>query len=196
MGGKGPTAKLDLGAVASGIADLTAEFGLYVDPWARVEHLPVGVQQRVEILKLLYCEARLLILDEPTSVLTPQEVESLFRVLRALRAAGKSIVIVTHKLREVIEIADRITVLRDGRVVATVPKMSVDEASLARLIVGRDVLLHADKVPQPPGRPLLTVEDLAVADDAGPARVKHLSLGVNAGEILGIAGSTVTASPN
>jgi ABC-type uncharacterized transport system ATPase subunit len=188
MGGKAPGAKLDLGAVGRRVADLADEFGLAVEPWARIEDLPVGVQQRVEILKLLYREARVLILDEPTSVLTPQEVESLFRVLRALRTAGKAIIIVTHKLREVMEIADRVTVLRDGRVVATLPTASVDELSLARLMVGRDVLLHATKAPQPVGQPLLTIENLTVADDSGRIRVRQLSLTVRAGEILGIAG--------
>jgi general nucleoside transport system ATP-binding protein len=188
MGAESAAGRLDLVAVARRIAALASEFGLDVDPWARVEHLPLGVQQRVEILKLLYREARLLILDEPTSVLTPQEVGRLFAVLRALKAAGKSIVIVTHKLREVMDIADRVTVLRDGRAIATLPTQQVDEPALARLMVGREVLLHADKAPQLPGRPLLVIADLTVVDHAGQPRVRDLSLTVHAGEILGIAG--------
>ena len=179
----------DLAAVARRIRDVADEFGLDVDPRARVEHLPLGVQQRVEILKLLYRETRLLILDEPTSVLTPQEVGRLFDVLRALKAAGKSIIIVTHKLREVIDIADRVTVLRDGRAIATLPIAEVDELSLARLMVGRDVLLHVEKTPQASGPALLRVEDLSVVDDAGEPQVKNVSLAVNAGEILGDRGS-------
>ena len=178
----------DLAAVARRIRDVADEFGLDVDPWARVEHLPLGVQQRVEILKLLYRETRLLILDEPTSVLTSQEVGRLFDVLRALKAAGKSIILVTHKLREVIDIADRVTVLRDGRAIATLPIAEVDELSLARLMVGRDVVLHVEKRPQASGPALLRVEDLSVVGDAGEPQVKNVSLAVNAGEILGIAG--------
>ncbi len=181
-------AALDLRAVARRLTILALEFGLDVDPSARVENLPVGVQQRVEILKLLYREARLLILDEPTAVLTPQEVAKLFDVLRALKAAGKSIIIVTHKLREVIDIADRVTVLRDGRNVGTRITAQTDEAALARLMVGRDVLLRADKRPAPRGRSRLSVSDLSVAGHDGTLRVRGLSLDVHAGEILGIAG--------
>jgi general nucleoside transport system ATP-binding protein len=188
MGAVGAGSKLDLDSVARRISNLAEEFGLDIDPSARIEHLSLGVQQRVEILKLLYREARLLILDEPTSVLTPQEVGRLFDVLRALRAAGKSIVMVTHKLREVIDIADRVTVLRDGRAIATLPTTQADEPSLARLMVGRDVLLRANKAPRPPGRTLLQVDILTVADHGGQPRVKNLSLAVHAGEILGIAG--------
>lgn len=180
--------KVDLRAVAARLRALADTFGLGVDPAAVVEHLPVGVQQRVEILKLLYREARLLILDEPTAVLTPQEVKKLFEVLRALQAAGKSIIIVTHKLREVMDISDRVTVLRDGRVVGTRITADTDEASLARLMVGRDVLLRADKPPQRRGRSRLSVADLSVAGHDGELRVRGLSLDVHGGEILGIAG--------
>jgi general nucleoside transport system ATP-binding protein len=188
MGGERAATPINLKAVAARLETIAAKYGLEVDPWARIEHLPLGVQQRVEILKLLYREARLLILDEPTAVLMPQEVARLFEVLRALRIAGKSIVIVTHKLREVIEIADRVTVLRDGKAVATLPIAQVDEPLLARMMVGRDVVLRADKIMQTPGRPLLAVDKLTVVDHAGRARVKDLSLTVRAGEILGIAG--------
>jgi general nucleoside transport system ATP-binding protein len=188
MGGKDAAAAINLNTVAARVEEIAAKFGLEVDPWARVEHLPLGVQQRVEILKLLYRGARLLILDEPTSVLTPQEVARLFEVLRALRAAGNSIVIVTHKLREVIDVADRVTVLRDGKAVATMPIAQVDEPLLARLMVGRDVVLRAAKAKQAPGRPLLVVDKLTVVDHTGRARVKNLSLSMRAGEIVGIAG--------
>jgi general nucleoside transport system ATP-binding protein len=188
MGGEHAATPIDLKAVAARLQVIAARYGLEVDPWARIEHLPLGVQQRVEILKLLYREARLLILDEPTSVLTPQEVARLFEVLRALRVAGKSIVIVTHKLREAIEIADRVTVLRDGKVAATLPIAQVDEPLLARMMVGRDVVLRANKIKQAPGRPLLEIDNLTVVDHVGRARVKDLSLTVREGEILGIAG--------
>jgi simple sugar transport system ATP-binding protein len=178
----------DIRAVAARLSELAERFGLGVDPSATVEHLPVGVQQRVEILKLLYRDARLLILDEPTAVLTPREVTGLFAVLRALRAAGKSIVIVTHKLREVMEISDRVAVLRDGRMVGTLITAETDEAALARLMVGRDVLLRADKPAQPRGRCRLAVADLSVAGHDGTPRVRGLSLDVHGGEIVGIAG--------
>ena len=180
--------RYDLQAVSARLTELGERFGLGIDPAATVEHLPVGVQQRVEILKLLYREARLLILDEPTAVLTPQEVKKLFDVLRALRAAGKSIIIVTHKLREVMDIADRVTVLRDGRVVGTRRTAETDEPALARLMVGRDVLLRADKTPQPHGRCRLSIADLSVAGHDGELRVRGLSLDVHGGEIVGIAG--------
>ena len=188
MGRGGVGAKVGLAAVARRVRDLADEFGLDVDPCSRVEELPLGVQQRVEILKLLYRNARVLILDEPTSVLTPQEVARLFEVLRALKAAGRSIVIVTHKLREVVDIADRVTVLRDGKAVATFPVTEVNELSLARLMVGRDVVLHAEKTSQPRGRALLRVEDLSTVDAGGQLRVKNISFSVHAGEIVGIAG--------
>lgn len=180
--------RFSLAATARRLGELAARFGLEVDPAARVETLPIGVQQRVEILKLLHHEARVLILDEPTAVLTPQEVERLFEVLRALAAAGKAVVIVTHKLREATSVADRVTVLRDGRVVGRVAARDTDEATLARMMVGRDVLLRADRKPLPPGRCLLQVRDLEVADHAGALRVRGVSLDVHAGEIVGIAG--------
>jgi general nucleoside transport system ATP-binding protein len=188
MGTAGAGGEIDLPGVGRRVRDLADKFGLDVDPRSRVEHLPLGVQQRVEILKLLYRDARVLILDEPTSVLTPQEVARLFDVLRALKAAGKSIVIVTHKLREVVDIADRVTVLRDGRVVATLPVAEATELSLARLMVGRDVILHAEKKRQPSGPAVLRVENLSAVDAGGQLRVKNISFSVHAGEILGLAG--------
>ncbi len=188
MGRAASREAFDLAAVSARLTSLALQFGLGVSPSALVENLPVGVQQRVEILKLLYRQARLLILDEPTAVLTPQEVAGLFDVLRALRAAGKSVIIVTHKLREVMDIADRVTVLRDGRNVGTRITAESDEASLARLMVGRDVLLRADKRPVARGRSRLSVSDLTVAGHDGTPRVRNLSLDVHGGEILGIAG--------
>ena len=188
MGSAPQSARLNLRAVSDRLRALSAQFGLDVDPAATVEHLPVGVQQRVEILKLLYRNVRLLILDEPTAVLTPQEVAKLFDVLRSLRAAGRSVVIVTHKLREVMAIADRVTVLRDGRVVGTHAIAQTDEPLLARLMVGRDVLLRADKRPMERGPCRLRVETLSVSGHDGTPRVRSLSLDLHGGEILGVAG--------
>jgi general nucleoside transport system ATP-binding protein len=150
--------------------------------------LPIGVQQRVEILKLLYRDARLLILDEPTAVLTTHEKDQLFTVLRGLRAQGRSIVIVTHKLQEILELADRVTVMRDGRVVGAVSTRDTSEHELARLMVGRDVNLRAHRAPVERGRAVLRVEGLRVRDDVGQEKVCGVSLEVHAGEILGIAG--------
>lgn len=187
----GPTGgggRFDVAAAQARLARLSKLHGLDVDPRSRVEHLPIGVQQRVEILKLLYRDARLLILDEPTAVLTPQEVRRLFEVLRNLRAAGRSIILVTHKLREIMEIADRVTVLRDGRTVATVAVPETSERDLARLMVGRDVSLRVDKPPPKRHRRLFEVDNLEVDDHAGRRRVKGISLEVAGGEVLGIAG--------
>lgn len=175
-------------ATAARIRELAERFGLQIDPDERIEHMPVGVQQRVEILKLLYREAKLLILDEPTAVLTPQESARLFTVLRALAAAGKSVVIVTHKLREVIDVATRVTVLRDGSVAGSMATADTDERALARLMVGREVLLRANKPPQARGPCLLEVAGLSVPDHAGSAKIENLSLRVHAGEIVGVAG--------
>ena len=144
--------RLDLARTAEEIHALSARHGLAVDPAARIEHLPIGVQQRVEILKLLYRRARVLILDEPTAVLTPQEAEGLFAVLRSLAAEGKAIVIVTHKLREVMDVSDRVTVMRAGRVVASMATKVTRETELARLMVGRDVDLRAKRRRGTPAR--------------------------------------------
>ena len=161
---------------------------LAIDPDAQVQHLPIGVQQRVEILKLLYRDARLLILDEPTAVLTTHEKDQLFTVLRGLREQGRSIVIVTHKLQEILELADRVTVMRDGRVVGAVTTRQTTEQELARLMVGRDVNLRAQRVPVERGRAVLRVNGLHVRDDVGQEKVRGVSLDVHAGEIVGIAG--------
>jgi simple sugar transport system ATP-binding protein len=183
----GPVGALDRRRARARVVEVSREYGLAMDPDAVVEDLPVGVQQRVEIVKALTREVDLLILDEPTAVLTPQETEDLLTVLRALQAGGKSIVFITHKLREVKAVADRITVIRDGRTVATTsPDTSEDE--LAALMVGRSVNLTVDKRPAHPGGPVLEISGLAVYDERGHRAVDGVDLTVHAGEVLGIAG--------
>jgi simple sugar transport system ATP-binding protein len=170
------------------VRELSEQFGLAVDPGALVSEITVGQEQRVEILKALYRGADLLILDEPTAVLTPQEAGELFQIIRSLQADGKSIIFISHKLGEVLEIADRITVLRRGKTIETVPREGATEASLARAMVGREVLLRVEKGPARPGDVLLDVENLHVDDDRGIAKVRGVSFQVRAGEIVGIAG--------
>ncbi len=184
--GAGPL--LDLQGASKKLKDLSNRHGLALDPAANVGSLPIGVQQRVEILKLLYRDARLLILDEPTAVLTPMEKDQLFAVLRKLRENGRSVVIVTHKLSEIMEIADRVTVMRDGQVVATRAIGETSGQDLTRLMVGREVNLRAEKSSRKPGGAILHVEALRVQDESGHEKVRGLSLEVQAGEILGIAG--------
>jgi ABC-type uncharacterized transport system ATPase subunit len=181
-------ALLDLQRASEKLKDLSNRHGLALDPAAECGSLPIGVQQRVEILKLLYRDARLLILDEPTAVLTPMEKDQLFAVLRKLREDGRSVVLVTHKLNEIMEIADRVTVMRDGQVVATRTIGSTSGQELTRLMVGREVNLRADKSNQKSGGAILQVEELHVKDETGHEKVRGLSLKVHAGEILGIAG--------
>ena len=170
------------------VNDLSARYGLEVDPRQRVQDLSVGVQQRVEILKALYRGARLLILDEPTAVLTPQEIEGLFEIVRTLTAAGNAVIFITHKLAEVMEIADQITVMRRGQVVGVTTPAESKPADLARMMVGRPVLLRVEKQPAKPGSEVLRVDDLVVHDDRRQLAVDHVGLAVRAGEILGIAG--------
>jgi simple sugar transport system ATP-binding protein len=170
------------------IRKLSAEFGLEVDPAATVEDLPVGVQQRVEILKALHRDAQVLILDEPTSVLTPQETEALFRIVRSLAQAGRSILFITHKLKEVLAVADRITVMRLGRVVGSTTPGESDENELASMMVGRSVELVVQKEPAQPSRTILELRGLTVADDRGLTVVDHVDLDVRAGEIVALAG--------
>ena len=160
------------------LARLGREYHLEVDPEARVADLGVGERQRVEILKALYRGADVLILDEPTAVLTPQEVDHLFRILRALRGEGKTVVLITHKLREVREVTDVVTVMRQGRVVATLPTAETTPEQLAELMVGRAVRLRVDKSPSRPGEPLLEVAHLVVEDGLGVERVKGVSFAV------------------
>ena len=177
--------------VADELRALSARYGLDVDPDARVDTLSVGQQQRVEIVKALYRRAQVLILDEPTAVLTPQEADGLFQVMRGLRSEGKSLVFISHKLREVLAVADRITVMRGGRVVAAMtPEETAkcDAASLATLMVGREVNLTVEKSSAQPGADVLKIEHLSVADGRGFGAVHDLSLTVRAGEIVGVAG--------
>ncbi len=170
------------------IGELSERYGLAVPPEALVHDLPVGVQQRVEIIKTLYRGVDILILDEPTSVLTPQEIEDLFETVRSLVAQGKSVIFISHKLKEVLEIADRITVLRRGRVVGTTTPEESSEAKLAAMMVGREVILVVSKGPAEPGVPVLEAQDLVVLDDRRSVTVDGLSLEVRAGEVLGVAG--------
>lgn len=167
---------------------LAKEYELSVDPEALVEDIGVGTQQRVEILKALYRQADILILDEPTGVLTPAEADHLFRILEGLRDQGKTIILITHKLREIMEITDTVSVMRRGEMVATVQTAETSPEQLAELMVGRKVLLRIDKKPATPGDIVLDVENLRVADANGIERLNGVSLQVRAGEILGIAG--------
>ena len=179
---------LDVREGARKVKELSDRYGLAVDPDAVIERVSVGMQQRVEILKTLYRDARILILDEPTAVLTAQESHELFEVLRALKEDGVSIVFISHKLNEVLEISDRVTVLRRGKRIDTVPTEGATEESLARLMVGRDVLLRVEKEMAKPGEPVLQVEDLHVRDVRGLEAVKGVSLEVRGGEVVAIAG--------
>src|SRR5438876_800654 len=179
---------LDYAASVERVRELSERFGLAVDPEARVESIGVGQQQRVEILKALHRGAEILILDEPTAVLTPQEAHELFGILRSLTQEGMSVVFISHKLNEVLEIADRITVLRRGKKIETLPRAGATTEKLARLMVGRDVLLRVEKPPSEPGEPLLQVNGLSVTDDLGLEAVHDVSFDVRAGEIVGIAG--------
>jgi simple sugar transport system ATP-binding protein len=179
---------LDHKTAARRISDLSRQYGLEIDPHAYIKDLPVGTQQRVEIIKALYREADILILDEPTAVLTPQEAEELFVIMRSLVAQGKSIIFITHKLREVFAVADRITVLRNGHVVGTTTPAEATRESLAAMMVGREVILTVFKEPARPGDLVLQVEDLRARDARGALVVDGASFEVRAGEVLGIAG--------
>ena len=170
------------------LKELSDEYELSVDPDALVENLSVGHQQRVEILKALYRHADILILDEPTGVLTPAEAAHLFRILNGLKEQGKTIILITHKLREIMEITDTVSVMRRGEMTATVKTKDTSPENLAELMVGRKVLLHVDKKPATLGDNILEIENLKVIDDKGVTKLKGISLNVRAGEILGISG--------
>jgi simple sugar transport system ATP-binding protein len=180
--------RLDLDTARARIRELGERYGLVVDPDAIAGELSVGEQQRVELIKALYREADVLILDEPTAVLTPGEVDEFFGVVRSLVEQGKSIVFITHKLREVLAVADRIVVLRRGRVVGEADPREATQQSLATLMVGRDVSFTIDKTPAQPGDVVLRARDLSVEDDRGVTTVDGFDLEVRAGEIFGIAG--------
>jgi simple sugar transport system ATP-binding protein len=171
------------------IAAMGAQFGLMVDPRAKIWQLSVGEQQRVELLKLLYRGANVLIMDEPTAVLAPQEIEGLFGILRSMVAQGKSVIFISHKLQEVTAIADRVSVLRRGVSTASgVPSRGVSRQELARLMVGRDVIFTVDKIPGNPGEVVLDVKDVHAENDKGLPALRGFSLNVRAGEIVGVAG--------
>lgn len=174
-------------AAASRVRALSDRYGLHVDPKALVEDIPVGVQQRVEILKALANDAQILILDEPTAVLTPQEIDELMEIMRQLKAQGKSIIFITHKLREVKAVGDRISVIRRGKIVGTA-EPTATESELAEMMVGREVKLTVDKDAAEPGAPVLSAHNLTIIDPRGHEVVKDVSFDVHAGEVLGIAG--------
>lgn len=179
---------LDKSKARQKIIDLSNTYGLAVDPDAIVEDLPVGIQQRVEILKALFRDVKILILDEPTAVLTPQETTEFFEIMRQLCARGVSIVFITHKLKEVLEIADRIIIMRRGQVVGETRPSQVTESELANLMVGREVILQVEKSEATPGKPTLEVRDFTVSDGTELHSVNRVSFEVRSGEILGIAG--------
>jgi len=179
---------LDRAAVAAKIVEISKQYGLDVDPNAMVGTLPVGLQQRVEIVKTLYRNAEIVILDEPTAVLTPQEAEDLFRIMRDLTARGVSIIFITHKLKEVLAVADRITVMRAGRVINTVLPSETDSAQLANMMVGRQVILTVDKKDHEATEEVLRVEGITVRDQRDLETVHNVSFSVRGGEVLGIAG--------
>jgi ABC-type uncharacterized transport system ATPase subunit len=188
MEGHGLFSKIDVENARKKLQKLMDELNFQVPLDVPVENLPVGVQQRIEILKMLYRNVDVLILDEPTAVLTPIEVEELFRVLRQLKSQGKTIIFISHKLNEVMEITDRVTVIRRGEVIGTVNTSEATPQLLARMMVGRDVVLRLEKPPAQPGKSILRVENLWVKGDRGEDAVRGLSFEVRAGEIFGIAG--------
>lgn len=184
----GPFGILDRASARKRVIELSERYGLKVDPDALVRDLSVGRQQRVEILKALYREARVLILDEPTAVLTPQEVSELFEIVRGLVAEGLAVVIITHKLDEVMSFSDRIVVMRNGEVVGETTPSGCDEQRLARMMVGRDVVLRVEKGPAHPGDPILEIEGLSALDDRKLEALRDVSFSVRAGEVVGVAG--------
>jgi len=179
---------IDGAAARARVEQLSSEYGLSLDPDELIENLSVGLEQRVEIVKVLYRGAKILILDEPTGVLTPQEVRELFVILRALRDAGRTIIFITHKLEEVLELADRITVMRDGAVAGVVSAEGTTKEALARMMVGRDVLLRVTKEEASPGEPVLQVRGVSAVGRKGSHVLESIDLEVRAGEVLGIAG--------
>jgi len=179
---------LDQEKVAARIREISDQYGLEVDPHAYIQDLPVGIQQRVEIIKVLYRSADILILDEPTAVLTPQEVEGLFKIIQSLIDKGKSIIFITHKLKEVMHVADDITVLRLGRIVGSIDPKEASPEILASMMVGRDVNLVVMKQPAKPGEAVLEIKDLYVRDERQNLTVNGVSFDVKKGEVLGVAG--------
>ncbi len=183
-----PGGFLDREKAAQRIREISTQYGLEVNPDSYIKDLPVGVQQRVEIIKLLYRNANILIFDEPTAVLTPQEADELFEIMQSLTRQGKSIIFITHKLREVLDVADLITVIRRGKVIGSVLPSEADQSKLASMMVGREVKLELEKAPARPDKTALRVENLLVTDDARQVAVDGISFEVHEGEVLGIAG--------
>ncbi|MFI3257935.1 MAG: ATP-binding cassette domain-containing protein, partial [Spirochaetales bacterium] len=179
---------LDFKIAKKHVTELSKKYGLMVDPDAKIEDISVGMQQRVEILKTLYRNANIIIFDEPTAVLTPQEIDELMNIIRLLKAEGKTIIIITHKLKEIKAVAERCTVLRRGKLIDTVTVADVSEHDLAEMMVGRAVNFHIDKAPSNPGKTVLSLEHISVKNTRGQLAVNDLSLSVRAGEIVGIAG--------
>lgn len=179
---------VDVKSAAKKIEELSKRYALNVDPYAKIENISVGMQQRVEILKMLYRDAEVLILDEPTAVLTPQEIDELIKIMKNLIKEGKSIIIITHKLKEIKAVADRCTVIRRGTYIGTVDVKDTSEAKMAEMMVGRPVSFKVDKKDKTPGEVILKVENLSVLNNKKVLGVKEFSIEVKAGEILGIAG--------
>ncbi len=179
---------IDIRSAERKVEEISKLYGLAVDPRAKIEDISVGMQQRVEILKMLYRDAEILIFDEPTAVLTPQEIHELMHIMRRLVQEGKTILLITHKLKEIKEVADICTVLRRGKLVGTVPVAETNEEKMAEMMVGRQVSFHVEKNPAKPGEELLRIESLNVKNNKGVLGVKNLSLSVRAGEVLGICG--------
>ncbi len=179
---------IDRKKAASKVAGISKLYGLNVDPQAKIEDISVGMQQRVEILKMLYRDADILIFDEPTAVLTPQEIKELMAIMKRLVGEGKTVILITHKLKEIKEVADTCTVLRRGRLIGTVPVAQTTEEQMAQMMVGREINFHVEKGPAQPGEVLLRIEGLNVRNPKGLLGVKDVSLDVRQGEILGICG--------
>jgi simple sugar transport system ATP-binding protein len=184
----GPLGRFDRAAARQRVVDLSGQYNLHVNPDAKIEDLPVGVRQRVEILKALYRKSDILVLDEPSAVLTPAETEELFGIIRGLAERGTTIIFITHKLNEVLEVADRITVLRRGKVAGTVLPADSSREQLANLMVGRDVELTVEKGPATPGDVVLRLNDVFIRDDRGHMAVRGVTLDIRAGEIVAVAG--------
>ncbi|HKJ26805.1 MAG TPA: ATP-binding cassette domain-containing protein, partial [Anaerolineales bacterium] len=182
----GPT--LDLASARKEVLKISEQYGLPIDPDEVIEDMPVGLQQRVEIIKALYRKADILVLDEPTAVLTPQEADDLFEVMRSLVNQGKSIIFITHKLREVLDVSDTIIVIRNGKVVGSTVPAEANTATLASMMVGREVVLQVEKSKAEAGDVVLDVKDLVVRDERDQVTVNEVSFTVRQGEILGVAG--------
>ena len=179
---------IDLAAAEKRVAELSEQYGLMVNPKAKIEDITVGMQQRVEILKTLYRNADIIIFDEPTAVLTPQEIDELMTIIRRLKAEGKTIIIITHKLKEIKAVGDRCTVLRRGKVIGTVKVSDVTERELAEMMVGRAVKFEIEKKPCVPGRTVVSIQNISVKNSRGQIAIRDLFLDVHAGEMVGIAG--------